>query len=48
MALDERYGGDPWWLPLHPSWNPLSFRFQMTDFGKFITRNILWAMEGVR
>lgn len=45
MALDERFGGDPWWLPLHPSWNPLSFRFQMTDFGKFVTRNALWFFE---
>lgn len=47
MALDERFGGDPWWLPLHPSWNPLSFRFQMTDFGKFVTRNALWFFEGI-
>lgn len=30
MALDERYGGDPWWLPLWPSWNPFTFRFQFT------------------
>ena len=28
MALDERFGGDEWWLTLWPSWNPLSFRFQ--------------------
>ena len=34
MALDERFGGDPWWLPLHPSWNPFSFRFQLSPVGK--------------
>ena len=44
-ALDERFGGDPWYLPLHPSWNPLTFRFQMTVVGKFITKNMVWMME---
>ena len=48
MALDNTFGGEPWWLPLYPSLNPLSFRFQMTGFGKFLTRNILWIMEGLR
>jgi len=47
MALDERFGGDPWWLPLHPSWNPFTFRFQLTSLGKFITRNALWILEGI-
>ena len=46
MALDERFGGDPWYLPLWPSWNPFTFRFQLTEFGKFLTRNILWVCEG--
>ena len=46
-ALDERFGGDPWWLPLHPSWNPFTFRFQLTELGKFITRNLLWIFEGI-
>jgi len=45
MGLDEQYGGDPWWLPLWPSWNPFTFRFQMTETGKFLTRNILWMIE---
>lgn len=45
MALDERFGGNPWWLPLHPSWNPFSFRFQMNPLGKFIIKNTLWVME---
>ena len=48
MALDTLYGsGSPWWLPLHPSWNPLSFRFQLSPIGKWITRNLLWLMEGL-
>lgn len=47
MALDETFGGDPWWLPLHPSWNPFTFRFQLTGVGKWITRNMLWALEGI-
>lgn len=45
MALDERYGGDPWYLPLYPSYNPFSFRFQLSPPGMFITRNILWVLE---
>lgn len=48
MALDNTMGGDPWWLPLHPSNNPFTFRFQLSPIGKFLTRNILWVMEGVR
>jgi hypothetical protein len=48
MALDQRFGGDPWWLPLHPSNNPLSFRFQLSPTGMFITRNMLWLLELVR
>lgn len=45
MALDEIYGGSPWWLHLYPSWNPFSFRFQMTEFGKFLTKNLVWVLE---
>mmetsp|Transcript_29016 Transcript_29016/g.39865 ORF Transcript_29016/g.39865 Transcript_29016/m.39865 type:complete len:400 (+) Transcript_29016:11-1210(+) len=48
MALDNRFGGDEWWLPLYPSNNPFTFRFQLSGVGKFITRNLLWLMEGVR
>lgn len=47
MALDERYGGDPWYLPLYPSSNPFTFRFQMTDTGKFITKNLVWTLEKI-
>jgi sterol 24-C-methyltransferase len=48
MALDNTFGGEPWWLPLYPSFNPFSFRFQMTGVGKFLTRNLVWVMEGLR
>jgi len=47
MALDERFGGDPWYLPLYPSSNPFTFRFQMTDTGKFITKNLVWTLEKI-
>jgi len=49
MALDPILAeGDPWWLPLYPSWNPFTFRFQLSPVGKFLTRNILWILEGIR
>lgn len=48
MALDETFGGQPWWLHLYPSNNPFTFRFQLSPLGKFITRNLLWLFEGVR
>ena len=48
MALDDTFGGEEWWLPLYPSLNPLSFRFQFNPLGKFLTRNLLWLMEGLR
>mmetsp|Transcript_19815 Transcript_19815/g.28495 ORF Transcript_19815/g.28495 Transcript_19815/m.28495 type:complete len:413 (+) Transcript_19815:25-1263(+) len=44
-ALDQTFGGEPWWMPLHPSPNPFSFRFQMHPVGKFFMRNILWTLE---
>lgn len=48
MALDSLFGsGSPWWLPLHPSNNPLNFRFQLSPLGKWITRNLLWIFEGI-
>jgi sterol 24-C-methyltransferase len=48
MALDETFGGDPWWLPLYPSANPFSFRFQLSEPGKFITKSALWLLELIR
>lgn len=47
MALDELYGGDPWWLPLYPSNNPFNFRFQLSDLGMLITRSLLWGFETI-
>lgn len=47
MALDERFGGDPWYLPLYPSWNPFSFRFQMNPLGMAVTTNLLWIFEKI-
>ncbi len=47
MALDERYGGDAWYMPLYPSWNPLSFRFQMNPLGMAVTTNLLWVCEKI-
>lgn len=48
MALDNIFNGDPWWLPLYPSNNPFTFRFQLSDTGKFLTRAALWFFEGLR
>uniref|UniRef100_A0A7S2UZ23 Sterol methyltransferase C-terminal domain-containing protein n=1 Tax=Fibrocapsa japonica TaxID=94617 RepID=A0A7S2UZ23_9STRA len=47
MALDENEGGKTWYLPLTPSWNVLSQRFQFTGAGMWLTANILWVMEKV-
>lgn len=47
MALDETFGGQPWWIHLYPSNNPFSFRFQMSPLGMAVTKNALWAMEKV-
>jgi hypothetical protein len=47
MALDETYGGDPWWLPLYPSNNPFTFRFQFTGIGMGVTKNALWLFEKI-
>jgi sterol 24-C-methyltransferase len=45
--VEDDYGpkGDPWMLPLLPSWNPLSQRFQFTFFGCWLTTNALRVME---
>ena len=48
MALDD-YGpnGDPWHLPLLPSWNPLSQRFQFNWLGYRLTNFMLQVLEFV-
>ena len=48
MALDDRYGGDPWYWPLHPSWNPFNFRFQMNPVGTRLIQVTLTILEFLR
>jgi sterol 24-C-methyltransferase len=51
--LDERdladdflgYGGKPWMLPLMPSWNPFTQRFQFNWLGRNLTKYGLKLME---
>lgn len=38
-------GGKPWMLPLLPSWNIFTQRFQFTWLGAFITNNMLRLLE---
>jgi len=48
MAEDdygEKDGGKPWMLPLLPSWNPFTQRFQFNWLGFFLVRNSLRLME---
>jgi sterol 24-C-methyltransferase len=47
MALDPRYGGDPWYLPLYPSNNPFTFRFQMSPIGMSLTVYALTLLEAI-
>eukprot|EP00038_Savillea_parva_P029194 m.69418 g.69418 ORF g.69418 m.69418 type:complete len:422 (+) comp8582_c0_seq1:43-1308(+) len=44
MALDD-HQVMPWYLPLVGSYNPFSFRFNLSPPGMFITRNFLWICE---
>jgi len=51
MAEDEvgeGEGGKAWMLPLLPSWDILTQRFQFNWLGTFLMKNILWVMEMVR
>ena len=48
MALDNLYGGDPWYWPLYPSWNPFDFRFQMNPVGKGTIQVVLSLLEFLR
>jgi len=45
MALDENPGGKVWYLPLMPSWNIFTQRFQFTGIGMFLTSNLLRVLE---
>ena len=46
-CANDSYGpkGKPWMLPLCPSWNPFTQRFQFNWLGMFLTKNILRIME---
>ncbi|CAM9291861.1 unnamed protein product [Heterosigma akashiwo] len=50
MALDKNDapGAKVWYLPLMPSWNIFTQRFQFTGVGMWLTANLLWLMEKVR
>jgi len=51
MADDEfgeGEGGKAWMLPLLPSWNIFTQRFQFNWLGTFMTKHILWVMEMLR
>lgn len=41
-------GGKPWMLPLLPSWNPFTQRFQFNWFGLHLTKYSLKVMEFLR
>eukprot|EP00559_Dactyliosolen_fragilissimus_P002420 CAMPEP_0184862972 /NCGR_PEP_ID=MMETSP0580-20130426/8178_1 /TAXON_ID=1118495 /ORGANISM="Dactyliosolen fragilissimus" /LENGTH=394 /DNA_ID=CAMNT_0027360999 /DNA_START=20 /DNA_END=1204 /DNA_ORIENTATION=- len=38
-------GGKPWMLPLLPSWNPFTQRFQFNWLGRMLTTSMLWCLE---
>jgi sterol 24-C-methyltransferase len=42
------YGGKPWMLPLLPSWNPMTQRFQFNWLGKALTKYALKGLEFIR
>ena len=51
MCLDDygqSQGGKPWMLPLLPSWNPFTQRFQFNPLGFFLTNNVLKLLELLR
>ncbi|KAL9184905.1 hypothetical protein ACHAXT_002682 [Thalassiosira profunda] len=47
-ARAHHRGGKPWMLPLMPSWNPLTQRFQFNWFGLRLTKYSLKVMEFLR
>jgi sterol 24-C-methyltransferase len=48
VALDVNSKGLPWYLPLTPSYNILSQRFQFTPVGHYLTRVALRFLEFIR
>lgn len=47
-AREHYRGGKPWMLPLMPSWNPFTQRFQFNWFGLRLTKYSLKVMEFLR
>lgn len=47
-AYKHHRGGKPWMLPLMPSWNPFTQRFQFNWFGLGLTKYGLKVMEFLR
>lgn len=47
-ARNHHRGGKPWMLPLMPSWNPFTQRFQFNWFGLRLTKYSLKIMEFLR
>jgi sterol 24-C-methyltransferase len=42
-----RRGGQPWYAPISPNWNPLTLGFQLTWFGRLLANNFLWFLDTV-
>ena len=47
-ARRHHRGGKPWMLPLMPSWNPFTQRFQFNCVGLLLTKYSLKVMEFLR
>jgi sterol 24-C-methyltransferase len=45
---DPNETGQPWHLPLIPSYNIFSQRFQFTPLGMTIVNNLLYVLENLR
>jgi len=48
LAADITDEDEPWYIPLTPSYNVLSQRFQFTKIGMFLTAHLLSALEFLR
>ncbi|CAB9516913.1 methylenesterol C-methyltransferase 2 [Seminavis robusta] len=47
-ANDKETGIEPWYLPMCPSWNPFTLRFQFTWFGEVFFHSLVWLFETLR
>jgi sterol 24-C-methyltransferase len=48
VALYLNPGDIPWYVPMTPSWNIFSQRFQFTPIGLSVTPKLLWVLELLR